>query len=120
MSLERLLSRPTLDLAVTELESRTEPLLGIEQRFGVGFMLQVPSKPLGPPLDAFGHDGAGGSVHGAWPSHGLGYSYAMNRMRDDCDRDPRAAALLEALAACAEAPPMVAGPDPAMVWEMNL
>lgn len=118
--LGQVLSRPALDLAVTELDSRTEPLLGIEQRFGVGFMLQVPTKPLGPPADAFGHDGAGGSAHGAWPAHELGFSYVMNRMRDDCDRDPRAAALLEALASCLEVAPSTSDPGHATASERNL
>jgi CubicO group peptidase (beta-lactamase class C family) len=39
--------------------------------------------PPEPPARAFGHDGAGGSVHAAWPSHRAGVSYAMNVMRDD-------------------------------------
>jgi hypothetical protein len=41
--------------------------------------------------------GAGGSVHGAWPEHGIGFSYALNRMSSAPD-DVRAAALLDALA----------------------
>ncbi len=36
-------------------------------------------------------------MHGAWPSHGVGFSYAMNLMRDDEPVDPRAQALLAAL-----------------------
>ena len=51
---------------------------------------------FGPEPDAFGHDGAGGSVHGAWPAQRVGFSYAMNLMRDDPE-DRRSLALLEAL-----------------------
>ena len=67
------------------------------RRFGVGFELQHDATSLGPPADAFGHGGAGGSTHGAWPSHRVGFSYAMNLMRDDEPVDPRAQALLAAL-----------------------
>ena len=39
----------------------------------------------------------GGSAHGAWPDHGVGFSYAMNEMRDDPTGDPRSRGLLRAL-----------------------
>jgi hypothetical protein len=42
-------------------------------------------------------DVAGGSVHGVWPEHGVGFSYVMSLMRDDQDVDPRPQALLQAL-----------------------
>lgn len=58
--------------------------------------MQTDNLPLGPPADAFGHGGTGGSLHGAWPSHRVGFSYASNQRRDDPD-DPRAASLLTAL-----------------------
>jgi hypothetical protein len=48
---------------------------------------------------AFGHSGAGGSVHGAWPQLRTGFSFAMNLMRRD-DRDGRAQRLLSALNTC--------------------
>lgn len=65
--------------------------------FGIGFELQTGLHHLGPPPDAFGHGGAGGSVHGAWPEERVGFSYSMNLMRDDTDPDPRGKALLNAL-----------------------
>jgi CubicO group peptidase (beta-lactamase class C family) len=67
------------------------------RRFGVGFALQTETSALGPPPDAFGHSGAGGSMHGAWPTQRVGYSYAMNLMRDGVRPDPRNKALLDAL-----------------------
>lgn len=92
----RLLSEETLSRGRIERVRRTEPLLGEPQAFGVGFQLQTPLMPFGPPADAFGHGGAGGSIHCAWPTEGVGISYAMNLMRDDQQVDPRAQALLSA------------------------
>jgi CubicO group peptidase (beta-lactamase class C family) len=101
--LEQILSEETLALGRTELERRVEPLLNEPQAFGVGFQLQTEIKQLGPPVDAFGHGGAGGSVHGAWPTQRVGFSYAMNLMRDDHGgADPRAQALLDALHRCVD------------------
>jgi hypothetical protein len=100
-NLERLLSPRALALGTSELERRRDPLVDEPQRFGVGFELQNELLLLGPAADAFGHTGAGGSVHGRWPGADLGFSYAMNLMRDDDPSgDPRAAALLGALAQC--------------------
>jgi len=98
--LDRLISAPVLRLGRTALEHRHDPLTDQPQAFGVGFELQTESRPLGPPADAFGHTGAGGSVHGAWPAQRIGFSYAMNLMRDDAG-DVRASALLDALATSA-------------------
>jgi len=61
--------------------------------------LQTDLLALGPVRDAFGHGGAGGSVHGRWPRQHLGFSYTMNLLRDDPD-DQRAAALLTTLYQC--------------------
>jgi CubicO group peptidase (beta-lactamase class C family) len=93
----RLLLEDTLRLGRTELSRGQEPVHDVPLAFGVGFELQTERHRLGPPGDAFGHTGAGGSVHGAWPTERVGFSYAMNLMRDDHPADPRAAALLSAL-----------------------
>ena len=100
-NLDRVLSQPTLRLGTTVLSTRHDPLLGRVTSFGVGFQLQTELRTLGPMADAYGHGGAGGSVHGRWPRHRLGFSYAMNQLRDD-PRDVRAAALLAALCHCVE------------------
>ena len=71
------------------------------RRAAVGFHLQNELMNFGPAEDAFGHGGAGGSNHGAWPGLGVGWSYAMNLMRDSERPDPRPQALLKALHACA-------------------
>jgi CubicO group peptidase (beta-lactamase class C family) len=97
--LGQLLSPATLRLGTTVLSRRYDPLLERPTSFGVGFQLQTDALALGPVPDAFGHGGAGGSVHGRWPRQRLGFSYAMNLLRDD-PGDTRAAALLAALHDC--------------------
>ena len=80
-----------------ELSNGWDVLNDEPRRFAAGFSLQVPKMQYGPPLDAFGHGGAGGSVHGAWPTEGVGFSYAMNRLMDgDETRAPRVLAALHA------------------------
>lgn len=70
---------------------------GVSLSFGIGFMVQDEAAfLLGPPADAFGHIGLGGSVHGAWPTERVGFSYAMNQMRHTFP-DTRADPLLGAL-----------------------
>jgi len=100
-SLDRLLSARTLQLGSTALSDRHDPLMDRPTSFGVGFQLQTDRFPLGPVPDAFGHGGAGGSVHGRWPRQRLGFSYSMNLLRDD-PGDTRAAALLAAVYNCLE------------------
>ncbi len=90
-----LLSTETLRMGRIEQTRRHEPLLNRLDVFAVGFRLQAGLGSLGPPADAFGHTGAGGSVHCAWPSLRAGVSYAMNRLRDD-PVDTRADSLLAA------------------------
>jgi CubicO group peptidase (beta-lactamase class C family) len=94
---KRLLSAETLARGRAQLTRRIDPLLQAPAAFAVGFELQTEPHPFGPPADAFGHTGAGGSVHCAWPSHRLGMSYVMNLMRDDAAVDPRPEALLDAV-----------------------
>lgn len=64
--------------------------------FSTGFEIQSELQWYGPAVQALGHSGAGGSVHGAWPHLRTGFSYAMNVMRRD-DRDGRAQRILAAL-----------------------
>jgi CubicO group peptidase (beta-lactamase class C family) len=100
----RLLSAGTLERGRRALSRRWDPLARAHQAFAFGFEVQTTLSPLGPAPDAFGHRGAGGSVHCAWPSLGAGLSYAMNLMRDAPDVDPRGKALLDAAHACLLAP----------------
>jgi CubicO group peptidase (beta-lactamase class C family) len=96
-----LLTEETLRLGLTPLSTGYDALNDLTRSFGVGFQLPSESNYFGPAAEGFGHGGAGGSHHGAWPSLGIGYSYAMNQMRDGARPDPRAKALLDALHACA-------------------
>lgn len=50
-------------------------------RFGLGFQLTMPERPLGPSPRAFGHFGAGGSLGFADPDARLAFGYAMNQGR---------------------------------------
>jgi CubicO group peptidase (beta-lactamase class C family) len=66
----RILAPQTIEVGRTQLAYGADPFAGGPIAFGVGFQLQTDSRHLGPPPDAFGHDGAGGSVHAAWPHIG--------------------------------------------------
>ena len=50
-------------------------------RFGLGFQLPMPERPLGPSPRAFGHFGAGGSLGFADPDTHVAFAYAMNQGR---------------------------------------
>lgn len=90
----RIVSEGTLAGGRRERSRGVDPFLGEPMAFGVGFQLQTEIMGFGPPPDAFGHRGAGGSVHGAWPTERVGVSYAMNQLRNSHMVDPRAEALL--------------------------
>lgn len=93
----RLLSPATIELGRRCLACGRDPYIEAPLAFGVGFQLQTEDHGFGPPEDAFGHGGAGGSMHGAWPSWRTGFSYAMNRLSHLGAGDPRPARLLRAL-----------------------
>jgi CubicO group peptidase (beta-lactamase class C family) len=95
-----IISAQTLALARTQLAQGRDPYTDELAAFGLGFALQTEESPFGPAAVAFGHGGAGGSAHGAWPQERVGFSYAMNQMRDNPDGDERVRALLRALWAC--------------------
>lgn len=96
----RLLSASTIERSREVIVSRRDPLLGEHQVFGLGFELQNELSKFGPPGEALGYSGAGGSIHGSWPREGVGFSYSMNEMRDDGPIDSRARALLRATYRC--------------------
>jgi len=96
-NLDQILSPETLTLARRPLSTREDLLNHRWTSFGVGFQLQTDELALGPPTDAFGHCGAGGSKHGCWPKQRVGFSYAMNLLYADHTADSRGTALLDAL-----------------------
>ncbi|WP_433158673.1 serine hydrolase domain-containing protein [Kribbella sp. CA-247076] len=82
------LAPETVELGRRELRRGIEPTWGGEIAYGAGFELHVPSGHLGRPGDSFGHGGAGGSRHGAWPSRRIAFSYLMNEVRAAPDERP--------------------------------
>lgn len=92
----RILRENTIHAGRNERSRFYDPYILETMAFGTVFALQTEQRHLGPPSDAFGHGGAGGSIHGAWPSSRTGFSYTMNQMRIDPD-DSRSRDLLNAL-----------------------
>ncbi|HTW43362.1 MAG TPA: serine hydrolase domain-containing protein [Solirubrobacteraceae bacterium] len=93
-------SHPLLDgellrEARTQASAGEDLVLGRPSRFGLGFQLTQPERPLGPNADSFGHFGAGGSVGFADPQAGVAFAYVMNRGGGQW-QDPRNRALIEA------------------------
>ena len=74
-------------------------VLGRPSRFGLGFQLTQPERPLGPGQAAFGHFGAGGSLGFCDPDCGIAFGYVMNRMGPRW-QNPRTRALVDAVYAC--------------------
>jgi CubicO group peptidase (beta-lactamase class C family) len=68
-------------------------------RFGLGFQLTQPERPLGPGQAAFGHFGAGGSLGFCDPESGVAFGYVMNQMGPRW-QNPRTRALVDAVYAC--------------------
>ncbi len=95
----RLLEPKTLEQA-TRQQARGEDLVqGYETRFGTGFQLSFPFRPMAGE-GSFGHYGSGGSVAFAHPDLGISFGYTMNQMRPVYGRDPRTSGLVEALLTC--------------------
>ncbi|MCX5240057.1 beta-lactamase family protein [Streptomyces prunicolor] len=85
----RVLDEATVRLGRRELRRGVSPLWGTPMAYGAGFELRTELGLFGPPPDAFGHAGAGGSRHGAWPGERVGFSYTMNLTRAEFpDRRP--------------------------------
>ena len=95
----RILKPESIILARQQRSQGDDQLSGRFLRFGVGFELNPNPSCLGKPSDAFGHTGAGGSTHGAWPSLQTSFSYVMGEFVPE-NRDDRAIRLLEALHEC--------------------
>jgi CubicO group peptidase (beta-lactamase class C family) len=57
----------------------TDRVLGRPSRFGLGFQLPQPDRPIGPNVHTFGHFGHGGSLGFADPDARLAFGYVTNR-----------------------------------------
>lgn len=76
----RIVERAVLDAAVAQAVSGHDRVLHRPSRFGLGFQLTQPERPLGPSPRAFGHFGAGGSLGFSDPDAGVAFGYVINRM----------------------------------------
>jgi CubicO group peptidase (beta-lactamase class C family) len=95
----RVLKPETIALGHEEQSRFLDPYILELMAFGVMWAIQTRQRRYGPPADAFGHGGAGGSIHGAWPTEQVGFSYTMNQMRVDPE-DLRSRLLLLRLKEC--------------------
>jgi CubicO group peptidase (beta-lactamase class C family) len=82
--------------AVAEQVYGDDLVLRRPSRFGLGFQLTQPERPLGPGSRAFGHFGAGGSVGFADPDAGVAFGYVTGQMGPRW-RNPRNRALIDAV-----------------------
>lgn len=92
-----LVSEETLTAATTTWAEGVDAVNDRPLRFGLGYELADPLGSYGPVAPAFGHSGAGGGLHGAWPDKNIGFSFLSNEMLSE-DQDRRAKDLLAALA----------------------
>jgi CubicO group peptidase (beta-lactamase class C family) len=92
----RVLDPTLLRAAATETSAGTDLVLGRPSRFGLGFQLTQPERPLGPNAGAFGHFGSGGSLGFCDPEAGVGFGYVMNDLGPRW-QNPRNRALLDAV-----------------------
>jgi CubicO group peptidase (beta-lactamase class C family) len=97
---EKLASDAMLAAAIGVSAAGDDPLTGRPLRFGpTGYELSGTPSELGPPADAFGHTGAGGSSHGGWPELRTGFSFLTSELRRE-DLDQRSSTLLATLHGC--------------------
>lgn len=92
----RVLSASTLREAVRERVHGPDLILQRPSRFGLGFQLTQPERPLGPNAGAFGHFGTGGSVGFADPEADVAFGYVMNDLGPRW-QNPRNRALIDAV-----------------------
>jgi CubicO group peptidase (beta-lactamase class C family) len=85
--------------AITEQVYGQDQVLHRPSRFGLGFQLTQPERPIGPGQATFGHFGAGGSLGFADPENKIAFGYVMNQMGPRW-QNPRTRALVDAAYAC--------------------
>jgi CubicO group peptidase (beta-lactamase class C family) len=93
----RVIQPETLELATSEVSGGHDAVLDRPSRFGLGFQLTQPERPLGPNPRSFGHFGAGGSLGFADPDHALAFAYTPNQGEGPRWQNPRNRGLLAAL-----------------------
>ncbi len=85
--------------AVAERVYGPDLILHRPTRFGLGFQLSQPERPIGRGSGAFGHFGAGGSVGFCDPQAGVAFGYVTGQMGPRW-QNPRNRALIDALYSC--------------------
>jgi CubicO group peptidase (beta-lactamase class C family) len=91
-----LLDPDVLREATSEASAGDDLVLGRPSRFGLGFQLSQPERPLGVGGAGFGHFGAGGSLAFADPHARVAFAYVMNHGGPQW-QDPRNRALIDAV-----------------------
>jgi CubicO group peptidase (beta-lactamase class C family) len=91
----RAVDSSALAAAAEEVVYGEDLLLRRPSRFGLGFQLTHPERPLGRGPRTFGHFGAGGSVGFCDPDASLAFGYVTNQMGPRW-RNPRNRALMDA------------------------
>ncbi len=92
----RLLNTESVARATQMQSDGTDLVIGSPMRYGLGFAIS-PTVNLHAGPRAFGHSGAGGSLGFADPGRGIGFGYAMNRMKVGLSLDRRPANLVRAV-----------------------
>lgn len=92
----QLLSPELIEQAIAISADGTDAVMSRPTRFGLGFMLTLPQRPLGPNPRTFGHYGNAGLLGFADPDANLSFCYTMNK-QGRAWRDPRNIALVDAL-----------------------
>jgi CubicO group peptidase (beta-lactamase class C family) len=85
-----------LRAATSEAAAGDDLVLARPSRFGLGFQLTQPERPLGPNPGGFGHFGSGGSIGFADPDAHVAFAYVMNRGGPQW-QDPRNRSLIDAV-----------------------
>ncbi|HEY1709782.1 MAG TPA: serine hydrolase domain-containing protein [Rhizomicrobium sp.] len=92
----RIVSAAALAEATTEHSNGYDLINDRPSRFGLGFQLTQPERPLGPNKGAFGHFGAGGSLGYCDPEAGIAFAYVTNDMGPRW-QNPRNKGLIDAV-----------------------
>ncbi len=77
---ERVVDEGSLRDATRQEVDGPDVVLGRPSRFGLGFQLTQPDRPLGPNAASFGHFGAGGSLGFCDPTAGVAFGYVMDQI----------------------------------------
>ncbi len=91
-----LVDRDVLAEFATEHASGPDRVLDRPSRFGLGFQLTMPERPMGRTPGAFGHFGAGGSLGFCEPERRVAFGYVTNDMGPRW-QNPRNRGLMDAL-----------------------